>query len=152
MRGGTTAGPVGDLRKRFSPSLLSSVGNRSSLQAVPFGGGPGRGPLYEFMVEDVAATPARRRDQEVNLISGGGALGRSRLGGGLAHVGRGRVPTAGGGGHVDGVFGLRLHAEGLDREPGRCQRLGVEPLGDIVALAAGVGIALRGREAEPFEG
>jgi hypothetical protein len=33
MRGGVTAGPVGDLRKRFSP-WLSSVDNWSSLQAV----------------------------------------------------------------------------------------------------------------------
>ena len=34
MRGAATAGPVGDLRKRFS-SWLSSVDNRSSLQADP---------------------------------------------------------------------------------------------------------------------
>src|SRR5262245_28437605 len=36
MRGGATAGPVGDLRKRFS-SWLSSVDNRPSLLAHPFG-------------------------------------------------------------------------------------------------------------------
>src|SRR6476646_8683267 len=49
MRGAATAGPVGDLRKRFS-SWLFSVDNRSSLPR-----GKGRvTPLYEFMAEDMA--------------------------------------------------------------------------------------------------
>jgi hypothetical protein len=55
-------------------------------------------------------------------------------------------------GDIDGVVGLRLGREGLDRELGRRQRLGVEALRDIVALAAGVGVALGCRQAEPFEG
>ena len=37
MRDGATAGPVGDLRKRFSSPWLSSVDNRSSWQVDPFG-------------------------------------------------------------------------------------------------------------------
>ena len=53
MRGGATAGPVGDLRKRFSPPWLSSVDNRSSLQADPFEDRPEA--LYEFVAEDMAA-------------------------------------------------------------------------------------------------
>ena len=54
--------------------------------------------------------------------------------------------------HVDGVVGLRFRREGLDRELGRSQRLGVEPLGDIVALADRIRVALRRGQAEPFEG
>src|SRR6478735_7704104 len=41
-RGDATAGPVGDLRKRFSSLWLPSVDNRSSLQADPFEGRAGR--------------------------------------------------------------------------------------------------------------
>src|SRR5207249_3388225 len=52
----------------------------------------------------------------------------------------------------DGVVGLRLRRKGLDREPGRRQRLDVEALGDIVALAPRIRIALASGEAEPFEG
>src|SRR5258707_1322837 len=51
-----------------------------------------------------------------------------------------------------GGVGLRLRRKGLDRERGRGQRLGIEALGDIVALAAGIRIALGCSEAEPFEG
>ena len=65
---------------------------------------------------------------------------------------RRRIPATGRGRHIDGGVGLRLRRKGLDRKLGRGQRLGVEPLGDIVALAAGIRIALGGREAEPFEG
>src|SRR5689334_6485705 len=90
------------------------------------------------------------------LVSGGGALGGcSRSGAGFGSGRcrcRRRIPAAGGGRYVDGVVGLRLRREGLDREPGGSQRLGVEALGDIVALAAGVGVALGSGEAEPFEG
>ena len=53
--------------------------------------------------------------------------------------------------HIDGVVGLRFRREGLDRELGCRQRLGVEALGDIVAFATGIRVALRRRQAEPFE-
>src|ERR1700761_4353985 len=77
----------------------------------------------------------------------GGALERGRFG-----LGRGGVPAAGRGRDVDGVVGLWLRREGLDREFRRRQRLGVEALGDIVALVAGIDVTLGGRQAEPFEG
>src|SRR5215212_11812013 len=97
-----------------------------------------------------AAMPVASRP---SLMNGGGALGRSRLGAGLARGGRRcRIPATGGCRHVDGVVGLRLHRKGLDREPGRSLRLDVEALGDIVALAPGIRVALGCREAEPFEG
>src|SRR3954469_20194361 len=88
------------------------------------------------------------------LMNGGGALGRGdRLGAGLAGGRCGsETPAAGGRGHVDSVVGLRLRRKGLDREPGRRLRLDVEALGDIVALAPGIGVALGCSEAEPFEG
>ena len=82
----------------------------------------------------------------------GGALGRNRLRRGLRGVACAAVPSAGRGRHVDGVVGLGLRREGLDREFCRRQRLGVEPLGDIVAFADGIRIALRRGQAEPFEG
>src|SRR5262249_60066490 len=50
-----------------------------------------------------------------------------------------------------GVVGLRFGGKGLDRELGCRERLGIEALGDIVALARGVRVALRRRQAEPFE-
>src|SRR3954464_14349488 len=105
-----------------------------------------------FMAEDVAAMPAAL---PVALTRRGcrGALGGDRLG---RRLGRGlrwaRVPATGRGRDVDGVVGLRLRREGLDRELGRRQRLGVEAFGNIVALAAGIRVALGRREAEPFEG
>src|SRR5207244_11552214 len=54
-RGGATAGPVGDLRKRFPSPWLLSVDNRSSLQADPLWDRAGPEALYEFMAEDMAA-------------------------------------------------------------------------------------------------
>jgi len=54
--------------------------------------------------------------------------------------------------HVDGVVGLGFWREGLDRELCRRERLGIEPLCDIVAFAHRVRIALGRGEAEPFEG
>src|SRR5438552_12618072 len=86
-------------------------------------------------------------------MNGGSALGRGRLGAGLA-CGRygSSIPAAGGWRHADGVVGLRLRREGLDREPGRRQRLDIEPLGNVVALAPRIRVALGCREAEPFEG
>src|SRR4051812_33763754 len=74
---------------------------------------------------------------DVNLMRGGhgrGALGR--LGRGLGGAGLSVVPAAGGGRRVDGVVGLRLGGKRLDRKLGRGQRLRVEALGNIVALAA----------------
>src|SRR6185312_14279396 len=88
-------------------------------------------------------------------MGGGGALGCNWLGGGLARGRRERgrrIPAAGGRGDIDGVVGLRLRRERLDREPCRRLRLDVEALGDVVALAAGIRVALGCREAEPFEG
>src|SRR5262245_23912903 len=83
---------------------------------------------------------------------GCGAPGRPGRGFGGTGLGRRIVPAASGGRDVDGVVGLRLGGKGLDRELCGGQRLRVEAFGDVVALAAGVGIALRGREAEPLEG
>src|SRR5262245_54412137 len=85
-------------------------------------------------------------------VNGGGPLGRLGRGSGGARLGRRIVPTASGGRGVDGIVGLRLGGKGLDRELCGGQRLRVEAFGDVVALAAGVGIALRRREAEPLEG
>src|SRR5581483_6944603 len=95
-----------------------------------------------------------RRGEELRLMRGRRrALRRGRL----RYLGRrgvrGRgVPAAGGGRDVDGIVGLRLGGEGLDRELGRGERLGIEALGDIVALLRGVRVALGCREAEPLEG
>src|SRR6185312_9042552 len=63
-----------------------------------------------------------------------------------------RIPTARRYCHIDGVIRLLLRRKGLDRELCRRERLWIEPLGDIVALARGIGIALRRRQAEPLEG
>src|SRR6202041_2681757 len=63
-----------------------------------------------------------------------------------------RVPSAGRACDVDGVVGLGFRCKGLDCELCRSQRLGVEPLGDIVALARRIRVALRRGQAEPFEG
>src|SRR5439155_15006573 len=57
-----------------------------------------------------------------------------------------------GGRDVDGVVGLRLGAKCLDRELGGGERLRVEPLGDVVALAGRIGVTLGRREREPFVG
>ena len=81
-----------------------------------------------------------------------GALGRQRLGRGLRR-GRGRrVPSAHRRRHVEGIVGLGFGGKGLDRELCRRQRLGIEALGNIVALVGSVRVALRRRQAEPFEG
>src|SRR5262249_46696172 len=63
------------------------------------------------------------------------ALHCDRLWCGLPGGLRGAVPAAGGGLDVDGVVGLRLGAKSLDRELGGGERLRVEALGDVVALA-----------------
>src|ERR1700726_3690878 len=87
-------------------------------------------------------------------MSGGGVLDRNRLYGGFCGPGLYRccVPSASGGRHIDSVVRLRFRHEGLDRQFCRSQRLGVEPLGDIVALAPGIRVALRRGQAEPLEG
>src|SRR6266487_2336875 len=121
MRGGATAGPVGDLRKRFSPLWLSSVDNRSSLQADPFriglarsiiriygrgyGGGDAtclngrrhRGFVLKRFPAKWRPVRVKKTRQTKNLeprsdaigtekalVNSGGALGRNRLGAGLA--------------------------------------------------------------------
>src|ERR1700756_2238098 len=77
------------------------------------------------------------------------ALGRDRLRRWLgARLRCCAVPAAGGGGDIDGVVWLRLGAEGLDRELGGGERLRVEALCDVIALARRIRVALGGGEAE----
>ena len=88
---------------------------------------------------------------------GGGVVARLLATGlrcGLGHtgLGRGTVPATGRGCDIDGIVRLRLGGKGLDRELCGGERLRVEAFCDIVALAGGVGVALRCGEAEPLEG
>src|SRR5258707_5332794 len=83
-----------------------------------------------------------------------GALGGNRLGHGLdgACWGRRAVPAAGGGRRIDSGLWLRFGGKGLDRELGGGERLGVKAFRNIVTLVRRVRVALRRRQAEPFEG
>src|SRR6266702_8677901 len=62
------------------------------------------------------------------------------------------VPAAGGRHDIDGVVRLRLGAKGLDRKFGGGERLRIETLGDVVALAGSIRVTLGGRKGEPFVG
>src|SRR4029450_4050795 len=103
MRGGATEGPVGGLRKLFSPPWLFWSDKQSSSQAQPIAIRLIRSatPIYgrgDDHASGMAATYGI-------LIHGGGALGRGRLGAGLAGGGRGGPnPTPRRGAHrVGGV-------------------------------------------------
>src|SRR5262245_6383061 len=84
---------------------------------------------------------------------GGRAPDRDRLRRGFgACLRRCAVPAAGGRRDVDRVVGLGLGAKGLDRELGGGERLRVEALCDVVALACRIRVSLCRGEAEPFVG
>ena len=124
-RGGVTRGPVGDVWKRlFSPWL--STGNSILV------------PIHLTFSWRRQALTARRYAKFIRLCrggtchqcedaspaasmrGGGNTLGRSRPGGGLRRNGRheSAVPAALRARHIDGVVGLRLGRERLDRELG----------------------------------
>ena len=85
MRGGTTAGPVGDLRKRFP--TLAVFGRQSVLLArrARFGVGLARSNIRIYgRGYGGDATCQMDCGIATALVNGGGALGRGRLGAGLA--------------------------------------------------------------------
>src|SRR5580700_4750684 len=87
---------------------------------------------------------SERFGSELGLMRGGGALACHRLDGGLcgSTLCRRRIPSARRRRHIDSVVGLGFGGEGLDRELCCGERLRIEPLGNVVALATGIGVAL----------
>src|ERR1700733_8910349 len=160
-RGGATQGPVGESWNEFRGSSRSANDTTSSApvtgtviyqDVVLFN------PLCRVRIcrrrHTGAASGVDLTSATLASVRKCRALARHRLDGGFCISGRSRrrIPTARRSRDVDGIVGLGFSREGLDRELGRGQRLGIETLGNVVALATSVNIALRCGQAEPLEG
>src|SRR6186713_468510 len=126
----------GRVGERVSPQRDNPQGERTlTRRYAPTSPASGRGaPSLRPAEFDLMLCGSMRRR--------GRLLRRHCLWRGLGVCLRRAVPAAVRGGNVDGVVRLRLGAEGLDCKLGGRERLRVETLGDVVALAGRVGIAL----------